>query len=231
MTLGVMGITIELDEVSVSVGSNGDPRILFQKASASFEPGRVYCIMGPSGCGKSTLLRLMGGLQVSTSGSVLLGGVNLSTLSQRDLLNLRQRTVGFVFQDYNLVEVLTAGENVALALRLRGTKQKDAQEAAVKALEMFGLEQLANEYPDTLSGGERQRVAIARALATDSRVVLADEPTGALDEASGELVIREFRRLADAGKTCVVVTHSALVASQADVVLRLVKDGLIPNHQ
>lgn len=226
MTLDASGVAIELNEVSVSLGNGGVSRSLFNAASARFNPGHIYSIMGPSGCGKSTLLRLMGGLQLPTSGSVSIDGVNLSSLSSRRLLGLRQRTIGFVFQDYNLIEVLTAVENVALALRLGGTSQRSAQEAAHRALEVFDLNQFADTYPNALSGGEQQRVAIARALATQSQVILADEPTGALDEASADLVIYEFRRLADAGRTCVVVTHSARVASQADVVLSLSDGGL-----
>jgi len=188
--------------------------------------GELIAIMGPSGSGKSTLLALAGALDRPTEGRVLVRGQDLASLSARDLAKLRRREIGFVFQDLNLLPGLTAIENVALPLELDGIRISDARAESMAALERVQMGTLANRFPDDLSGGERQRVAIARAHVGPRALMLADEPTGALDSVTGELVMRLLREQCDAGKTAVLVTHDASHAAWADRVLFL-RDGLL----
>ena len=189
-------------------------------------PGELVAVMGPSGSGKSTLLTLAGGLDTATSGDVLVDGVSLSGLDAAGLAQLRRRSVGYVFQDLNLLPALTAAENVALPLELDGARSRDARARALQALDEVGLADAARRFPDQLSGGQQQRVAIARALVGDRRLVLADEPTGALDSVSGEAVLELLRARCDAGAGAVLVTHEARLAGWADRVVFL-RDGLV----
>jgi putative ABC transport system ATP-binding protein len=189
-------------------------------------PGELVAVMGPSGSGKSTLLNLAGGLDRPSSGEVVVEGQVLGSLSRRGLAGLRRRSIGYVFQDLNLLPSLTAGENVALPLELDGASVRSARRAAIAALTEVGLDDLVNRFPDDMSGGQQQRVAIARALVGDRRLVLADEPTGALDSVTGESVLRLLRARVDAGAAGVLVTHEARHAGWADRVVFL-KDGLV----
>jgi putative ABC transport system ATP-binding protein len=189
-------------------------------------PGELVAVMGPSGSGKSTLLTLAGGLDAATSGEVLVEGVPLSGLDAAGLAQLRRRAVGYVFQELNLLPALTAAENVALPLELDGTRARDARTAALRVLDELGMSALSGRFPDDLSGGEQQRVAIARALVGERRLVLADEPTGALDSVTGEGVLQLLRSRCDAGAACVLVTHEARHAGWADRVVFL-RDGLV----
>lgn len=189
-------------------------------------PGELVAIMGPSGSGKSTLLSLAGALDVPTEGRVFIHGKDLSKQSVSELAELRRRVIGFVFQDLNLLPGLTAVENVALPLELDGMKLAKARAAAEAALEGVKLSSLAERFPDDLSGGEQQRVAIARAHVGPRQLMLADEPTGALDSVTGELVMRLLREQCDRGRTVVLVTHDAAHAAWADRVLYL-RDGLL----
>jgi putative ABC transport system ATP-binding protein len=182
--------------------------------------------MGPSGSGKSTLLTIAGSLEDPTEGQVLVGGTALSGMSRGDKARLRRRTVGYVFQDFNLLPGLTAAENVALPLELDGTGAKAARAAGLRALDGLGLSERASNYPDQLSGGERQRVAIARAVVGERRLLLADEPSGALDSVNAEEVMRLLHEACKRGVAAVVVTHDAQLASWADRVVFL-RDGLI----
>ena len=194
--------------------------------SLAIEPGELVAIMGPSGSGKSTLLALAGALDRPSAGRVSVDGQDLATLDERALAALRRRTIGYVFQDLNLLPGLTALENVALPLELDGQPLAAARDEARRALERLKLGALAQRFPDDLSGGEQQRVAIARAFVGPRRLLLADEPTGALDSLAGELVLRELRGQCDAGRTAVLVTHDASHAAWADRVLYL-RDGRI----
>ena len=182
--------------------------------------------MGPSGSGKSTLLSLAGGLDTPTSGEVYVEGEALSTLSAAALARLRRRSLGYVFQDLNLVPALTAVENVMLPLELDGERQGAARRAAKAALAEVDLADLADRFPDEMSGGQQQRVAIARALVGPRRLVLADEPTGALDSETGEAVLRVLRARVDAGAAGLLVTHEARHAAWADRVVFL-RDGVV----
>ncbi|GAA2284268.1 ABC transporter ATP-binding protein [Glycomyces scopariae] len=189
--------------------------------------GELVAIMGPSGSGKSTLLNLAGGLDAPTSGQVLVENTVLATLNKKQLARLRRRSVGYVFQDYNLVPSLTAAENAALPLELDGLSAGKARVQALAALEEVGLDaKQADRFPDELSGGQSQRVAIARALIGERRLVLADEPTGALDSTTGEEVLKLLRRRCDAGAAGLLVTHDARHAGWADRVVFL-RDGRV----
>lgn len=184
-------------------------------------------IMGPSGSGKSTLLTILGALETPTQGQVLLEGVDVGALSDDERTLLRRRRIGFVFQQFNLLPIYTAAENVALPLRLEGVSPVKADQRAIEMLKMVGLADRHDHLPSQLSGGEQQRVAIARALAAGPAIILADEPTGNLDSANGERVIAILRKLVDdQGQTVVMVTHDMNVASRADRVVH-VRDGVI----
>ena len=188
--------------------------------------GTMVAVMGPSGSGKSTLLTIAGSLEEPTSGQVLVAGQDLATMSRNDKARLRRRSIGYVFQDFNLLPGLTAAENVALPLELDGVGARKAREAALRVLTDLGLADRASNYPDQLSGGERQRVAIARAVVGDRHLLLADEPSGALDSANAEAVMRMIRTACQQGIAAVVVTHDAQLASWADRVVSI-RDGRI----
>jgi putative ABC transport system ATP-binding protein len=190
------------------------------------DAGELVAVMGPSGSGKSTLLTIAGGLDSPTSGTVVIEGVELGSLSRAKVAALRRRSVGYVFQDFNLIPALTAAENVALPRELDGDSGRTARRLAMAALQEVGIAELADRFPDEMSGGQQQRVAIARAVVGDRRLVLADEPTGALDTETGEQVLRLLRARCDAGAAGVLVTHEARHAAWADRVVFL-RDGLM----
>ncbi len=194
--------------------------------SLTVESGELVAVMGPSGSGKSTLLNLAGGLDSPSEGTVEVEGTVLGDLSRRQLAAVRRRRVGYVFQDLNLLPSLTAAENVALPLELDGVGVRRGRTAAIAALDSIGLADLADRFPDQMSGGQQQRVAIARALVGHRRLVLADEPTGALDSQTGEAVLMLLRARVDAGAAGVLVTHEARHAAWADRVIFL-RDGEI----
>lgn len=215
-----------LEEVSRAHGS-GDALVhALRGISMSVDAGELVAVMGPSGSGKSTLLHLAGGLDTPSEGRVLVEGTHLGGLSRKQLAQLRRRSVGYVFQDFNLVPALTAVENVALPRELDGASARKARREAVAALEEVGIPDLADRFPDDMSGGQQQRVAIARALVGERRLVLADEPTGALDSVTGEAVMALLRARVDAGAAGVLVTHDARHAAWADRVVFL-RDGLV----
>lgn len=188
------------------------------------QPGEFVALMGPSGSGKSTLLHLAGGLALPTSGEVLVDGKSLADLSPAERAVLRRDVLGYVFQELNLLPGLTALENVAFPLELAGLRTRPARAAALGALAEVGIEELASRMPAELSGGQSQRVAIARSLVGPRRLLLADEPTGALDSVSGRDIITLLRHRADAGAGVVLVTHEPRFAAWADRTLQL-RDG------
>jgi putative ABC transport system ATP-binding protein len=190
------------------------------------DAGELVAVMGPSGSGKSTLLTIAGSLEEPTTGSVLVGGVDIAAMSPNERAKMRRRSIGYVFQDFNLLAGLSAAENVSLPLELDGVPAKTAHAAGIQALEELGLGDRASQFPDELSGGERQRVAIARAVVGDRRLLLADEPSGALDSVNGEAVMRLIRTACQRGVAGVVVTHDAQLASWADRVVFL-RDGRV----
>jgi putative ABC transport system ATP-binding protein len=217
---------LELRGVSKVYGQ-GTARVhALADVSLSVPAGAMVAVMGPSGSGKSTLLTIAGSLEDPTSGEVLVGGASLSGMSRGDKARLRRRTVGYVFQDFNLLPGLTAAENVALPLELDGIAARAARAAGLRALGGLGLADRASRFPDQLSGGERQRVAIARAVVGKRRLLLADEPSGALDSVNGEEVMRLLHNACQQGVAVVVVTHDAQLASWADRVVFL-RDGRV----
>jgi putative ABC transport system ATP-binding protein len=209
------------------VHGTGDTAVrALRGVTLTVQPGELVAVMGPSGSGKSTLLNLAGGLDSPTQGDVIVDGTPLGGCGHRALAALRRRRVGYVFQDLNLLASLTAAENAALPLELDGMSVRKARQAAITALSEVDLEGLANRFPDELSGGQQQRVAIARALIGERRLILADEPTGALDSNTGEAVLRLIRSKVDDGAAGVLVTHDARHAAWADRVIFL-RDGVI----
>ena len=217
---------LELREVSKVYGDGAAKVQALRDVNLSVEAGAMVAVMGPSGSGKSTLLTIAGSLEEPTSGEVLIGGNPLSRMSRNTKARLRRRAVGYVFQDFNLLPGLTAAENVALPLELDGISAKTARAAVLRALEGLGLGERASRFPDQLSGGERQRVAIARAVVGDRRLLLADEPSGALDSVNAEEVMRLLHEACKRGVAAVVVTHDAQLASWADRVIFL-RDGAL----
>ncbi len=194
--------------------------------SLSVDQGEFVAVMGPSGSGKSTLLNIAGGLDTATSGEVRVAGRSLAGLSRATLAQVRRRSVGYVFQDLNLIPALTAAENVSLPRELDGVSARRARGEALAALADVGVDDLADRFPDELSGGQQQRVAIARAVVGPRRLILADEPTGALDSVTGEDVMRLLRARCEAGAAAVLVTHDIRLAGWADRVVFL-RDGLV----
>ena len=218
--------TLELRQVSKVYGEGAAEVHALRKVSLEVDAGMMVAVMGPSGSGKSTLLTIAGSLEEPTSGQVLVAGRDLVTMSRNDKARLRRQSIGYVFQDFNLLPGLTAAENVALPLELDGVGARKAREAGLRALDGLGLADRASNYPDQLSGGERQRVAIARAVVGDRQLLLADEPSGALDSANGEAVMRMIHAACQRGVAAVVVTHDAQLASWADRVV-FIRDGSI----
>jgi len=199
--------------------------------SIRIEPGEFVAIMGPSGCGKSTLLHMLGGLDRPTSGEVWINDQPISKMRDDDLTRIRRREIGFVFQFFNLIPVLSAVENAALPLRLDGINKSTAESAAKTWLERFELGERTLNRPDQLSGGQQQRVAIARALVAEPTLVLADEPTGNLDTHASEEIALLLKQIAqDWQRTVVLVTHDSRLAAYADRIISL-KDGKVVDDQ
>jgi putative ABC transport system ATP-binding protein len=221
---------LELSAVSKSYGQGGAEVHALREVSLATGAGEMVAVMGPSGSGKSTLLTIAGTLEDPTTGDVLVGGQRLAGMSRHAKARLRRQTIGYVFQDFNLLPGLTAAENVSLPLELDGLSARKARLAGLHALDGLGLGERAGHYPDQMSGGERQRVAIARAMVGERRLLLADEPSGALDSANGEAVMRMLHGACkNRGMTAVVVTHDAQLASWADRVVFL-RDGRITDQ-
>jgi putative ABC transport system ATP-binding protein len=220
---------LEMRHVSRTYGQGADEVHALTDVDLAIEAGSMVAVMGPSGSGKSTLLTIAGSLEEPSSGEVLIGGAALTTMSRNAKARLRRRSIGYVFQDFNLLPGLTAAENVALPLELDGTSARKARLAGLQALDELGLGTKAGSFPDQLSGGERQRVAIARAVVGERRLLLADEPSGALDSVNGEAVMRLIHAACKRGVAAVVVTHDAQLASWADRVVFL-RDGRVTDR-
>ena len=221
-----MTTALELRQVSKVYGSGPSEVHALSEVDLAVERGELVAVMGPSGSGKSTLLTIAGGLEDASSGEVLVEGHDLATVSRSGRAMMRRRSIGYVFQDFNLLPGLTAVENVTLPLELDGARARAAQASGLKAMAELDVAGRADRYPDELSGGERQRVAIARAIVGERRLLLADEPTGALDSVNGEGVMRLLRAATHRGVAGVVVTHEAQLASWADRVVFL-RDGRV----
>jgi putative ABC transport system ATP-binding protein len=221
---------IELRQVSKTYGL-GDAEVhALREVTLAAIQGEMVAVMGPSGSGKSTLLTIAGTLEEPTTGEVLIAGRPVRAMSKGAKAQLRRRTIGYVFQDFNLLPGLTATENVSLPLELDGVSGRKARLAVLRTLDGLGLGDRGNHYPDQLSGGERQRVAIARAMVGERRLLLADEPSGALDSSNGEAVMRLLHKACkEGGMTAIVVTHDAQLACWADRVI-FIRDGRITDQ-
>ena len=222
-----MAVVVRARGLVKTFGEGRVARRVLDGADLDVEAGEVVAVLGRSGSGKSTLLHLLGGLDRPQAGSIELAGIDVARASERELSALRRRRVGFVFQFFHLLPELSGEANVLLAGRMRGAAP-DAPARGGELIDRLGLRHVAGSLPHQLSGGEQQRFAIARALVNDPALLLADEPTGNLDEASGATVLRLLRSLADEGRAIVLVTHEPAAAGIADRVLRLDAGRLVP---
>ena len=220
---------LELRGVSKVHGEGASAVHALRELDLSVDAGVLVAVMGPSGSGKSTLLTIAGLLEEPTTGEVRIDGIALTGLSANGRARVRRRSIGYVFQDFNLLSGLTAVENAAMPLELDGVAVREARAQAKETLDRLGLAAEASRFPDDLSGGERQRVAIARAMVGARKLLLADEPTGSLDSGNGEEVMRLVRASCQAGMAGLVVTHDAQLASWADRVIFL-HDGSVTDQ-
>lgn len=222
-----MTVILEAKDIKKTYKMGDVPVPALKGVTFKVEKGEILTVFGSSGSGKSTLLHILGALDRTDEGKVFVGGIDLSTLNDSELADLRLRKVGFVFQFFNLLPRLTALRNVELPLTLADVSDKECREKASEVLKLVGLEGRMNHRPTELSGGEQQRVAIARALVNDPSIILADEPTGNLDTKTGYEIVQLMKRLnEEKGQTFVVVTHDPAMAETADRIIYL-KDGLI----
>ena len=220
---------VEIRNLSKSYRRGAYTIPVLQDITFDIKEKEFLSIMGPSGSGKSTLLNLIAGIDKADSGTVTVGGIAVTSLSETELAQWRATHVGFIFQFYNLMPVLTAVENVELPLHLTGLSRKERQEHATMALRLVNLEHRVSHYPSQLSGGEQQRVAIARAIVTDPTLLVADEPTGDLDRVSAEEVLDLMGRLnSEMGKTIIMVTHDPRAAKRASII-RYLEKGFLNN--
>lgn len=217
---------LEFEHVTRVHGDGDAAVVALDNVTLSVQPGELVAVMGPSGAGKSTLLHLAGGLDSPSSGRVVVSGTDLAGLSQRRLAVLRRRSIGYVFQETNLLPALSVIENVSLPLELDGVATRVAKDLALTALASVQVDHLLDRFPEDLSGGQRQRVAIARGLIGEPRLLLADEPTGALDTATGDSIVRLLRDRCDQGATGLLVSHEPRYAAWANRVIYL-RDGCV----
>jgi len=219
--------TIQAEKLTKIYGSGATAVTALDHVNINIKEGEFVAVMGPSGCGKSTLLHLLGGLDKPSEGEVLIGGESLNNLNDDKLTELRRRKIGFVFQFFNLIPVLSATENASLPITLDGAKPTEAKKKAAEWLTRFGMADRLGNRPDQLSGGQQQRVAVARALIAEPELILADEPTGNLDTRSGDEIAALLRDVSkEFGRTIVMVTHDPRIAAYADRIIFL-KDGKV----
>lgn len=215
---------IQLSDIRITFGKENNRIDALKNVSLEVRQGEFLAVMGKSGCGKSTLLNVIGGVLKPTKGSYLFEGNDVSAFSGKQMAEFRNRNIGFIVQNFALVNEMTVRENVMLPLAYAKIKRSEAMKRAEEAMEKLGIIQYEYKFPSKLSGGERQRVAIARSIAADTSVILADEPTGSLDEATGRSVIDIFKELNGSGKTIIMVTHDRELAEQGTRMLTM-KDG------
>ena len=225
---------LKLTDICKDYIQGKEPVRVLKNVNMSVEQGEYLAIMGPSGSGKTTLMNIIGCLDVPTSGTYTLDGKDLKDLNDDALADIRNRHIGFVFQNFHLLPKMTALDNVALPLLYRGVSRKDRRARAEAALKLMGLGERMDFYPNQLSGGQQQRVAIARAIVGNPKLLLADEPTGALDTASGVQIMDIFRRLSQRGITIIMITHELGIAQCADKIYHILDGRLhtngVPQH-
>lgn len=217
---------ITMENINKFYEMGGEPLHVLKDVSLTVKRGEYLAILGPSGSGKSTLMNIIGCMDVMDSGSYHLDGVEIEKAKEQELTDIRNQKIGFIFQKYHLISTYNVLQNIVMPLLMRGMSLKEAQDASMSTIEMLGLKERINHKPGELSGGQQQRVAIARALVGQPTILLADEPTGALDVNSGKEVLKLFQNLNDMGNTIVMITHDLGVAKHAGRVVRIV-DGEI----
>lgn len=217
---------ITMENINKSYSMGNEPLHVLKDISLTVKKGEYLAILGPSGSGKSTLMNIIGCMDILDSGSYHLDGVEVENAGEKELTDIRNQKIGFIFQKYHLISTYNVLQNIVMPLLMRGMSLKEAQDASMDIIEMLGLKERINHKPNELSGGQQQRVAIARALVGRPTILLADEPTGALDVNSGKEVLKLFRNLNDMGNTIVMITHDLNVAKHAKRVVRIV-DGEI----
>ena len=218
-----MGI-IEMQGINKSYAMAGSPLHVLKDVCLTVEKGEYLAILGPSGSGKSTLMNIIGCMDVMDSGTYHLDGVAVEQAKEKELTNIRNQKIGFIFQKYHLIPTYNVRQNIVMPLLMRGMSLREAEEASMETIEMLGLSERMDHKPGELSGGQQQRVAIARAWVGQPAILLADEPTGALDRNSGKEVLKLFERLHGMGNTIIMITHDLSVAEHAGRVVRIV-DG------
>ena len=218
---------LKLTDICKDYVQGKEPVRVLKNVNLTVEQGEYLAIMGPSGSGKTTLMNLIGCLDVPTQGQYLLDGKDIGTLDDNALADIRNQYIGFVFQNFYLLPKMNALDNVALPLLYAGVPQNERRERAAEALKAVGLEERVNFMPNQLSGGQCQRVAIARAMVTNPKLLLADEPTGALDTASGNQIMEIFRDLSQRGMTIIMITHEPSIAQCANKIYKILDGRLI----
>lgn len=220
---------IELINITKIYGKGAEKIIALDDVDFTAENGKFYAILGKSGSGKSTMLNIIGALDRPTSGDVFINGNDIAAYKEKDLAIYRNSMIGFVFQSFYLEPTYTVEDNIALPLLINDVKKKERRQRVEEVLEKIGISELIDKKANDISGGQKQRVALARALITNPSIILADEPTGNLDNVSGREVIQILRKLADEGKTVIMVTHNREDAETADIIKTLVDGKLIDN--
>lgn len=221
-----MSTILEVKNLKKTYSNYGNESEVLHNISFRVDEGEFVCIMGASGSGKTTLLNCISTIDNITSGEVYLDSKNMRNLKSKELSAFRRKKIGFIFQDYNLIDTLTIFENIALALSINGVKEKEIKESVISISEKLQIDSVLQKYPYEISGGQKQRVAVARALITHPQIVLADEPTGALDSKSTDQLLDIFDQINEEGQTIVMVTHSTKAASYAKRVL-FIRDGQV----
>jgi len=222
-----MSIMLEAREITKKYVSNGIPYIALDQINVQVEEGEFIGIMGPSGSGKTTLLNVLSTIDLPSSGDVIIAGKNLNTLNEKNMAKFRREELGFIFQDYNLLNALTVRENIALPLALGKADVNEIDKRVIEVATTFGIEPILDKFPNEISGGQKQRTASSRAIVTNPSLIFADEPTGALDSKSGQDLLESMKRLNEMHKaTIMMVTHDAFAASFCERIL-FIKDGTI----
>ena len=217
---------ITMQNINKSYGMEGNELHVLKDISLTVEKGEYLAILGPSGSGKSTLMNIIGCMDVADCGDYQLDGVDIAHAKEKELTKIRNEKIGFIFQKYHLISTYDVLQNIVMPLLMRGKTLQEAKEMSMDTIEMLGLKERISHKPNELSGGQQQRVAIARALVGEPAILLADEPTGALDRGSGKEVLKLFQQLNDMGNTIVMITHDLSVAEHAKRVVRIV-DGCL----